>query len=137
MTKLLWPTVIGAVISTISLVGFMQLAATGTPELKHLAKVFYLAATGALFLHVGWSGGLALQVAFGVVMTVVAVVVLQVVQLFQSGGVSLGNGPEPWTAEHLSQTVFSLAVAGVWYGLVVGAAYAATRVARAVRARRA
>jgi hypothetical protein len=67
----------------------------------------------------------------------VAVVVLQAVQLFQSRGVSLGNGPEPWTAGHLSQTAFSLAVVGVWYGLVVVGAYAATRVARAVRSRRA
>jgi hypothetical protein len=69
-------------------------------------------------------------------MTVAAVVEVQAENLLWSGGRLIGKDFTPFSWDHLTHTVLSLEIAGVWYGLVALAAYAAVWVVRSVHLRR-
>jgi hypothetical protein len=131
MTKLLWPTVVGAAISAVSLLGFIYLSASAMDEFKYAAVLLYVAATAALFWLMTRSMGLYALIGLGVMIALGSDLVWLVFGYCCFPG--LVKDVDAFSLDQLNRLVVSVPMTVAWYGLIAVGAYAAARLGAAVR----
>jgi hypothetical protein len=134
MIKLLCPVVSGIMISGVSLLGFISLAGSAMPDLKHAAELFYVVATAGLFLVMARSFGLAALIGLGIAIAVASELEYQVLGFCCFSGIV--KDVDALSSDHLTRTILAAPLFVAWYTVIAVGAYGAARLVARGRRRR-